>query len=284
MPFICIGGQKQLTIGGAAYIFRYQVKLLCKTKVISYEFPLNERVRTMLRLEDLFLRIGRFIESDESPDHHAALGVLFEILEVACRADLKADLLLELERQKKALDALHDNPEILEEALDSLLEDIKKACTDLKQMSGRIGQHLRDDEWLMAIKQRTGIPGGVCEFDLPSYHYWQHQSTEHRRQSLNAWLAPMLPLREGISILLKLLRESGKIHHFTAFHGSFQQMQGGRAAQLLRITLKTEQPCIPEISANKYALNIRFVEAKYTAKSTLFDQDVAFDLTFCSLQ
>lgn len=238
----------------------------------------------MLRLEDLFFRIVRFIESDESPDHHAALGVLFEILEVACRADLKSDLLQELERQKKALNSLHNNPEILEDALDAVLGEIEKASTRLLAMSGKIGQHLRDDEWLMAIKQRACIPGGVCEFDLPSYHFWQHQTAEHRRDILNAWLDPMLPLRDGITILLKLLRENGKVHHFTAFHGSFQQMQGGRVAQLLRISLTSELPCIPEVSANKYALNIRFVEAKYTAKSTLYDQDVPFDLTFCSLQ
>lgn len=252
--------------------------------VISYEFPLNERVRTMLRLEDLFFRIHRFIESDDSPDHHAALGVLFEILEVACRADLKSDLLQELERQKKALNALHNNPEILEDALEAVLSEIEAASTGLLGMTGKIGQHLRDDEWLMAIKQRACIPGGVCEFDLPSYHYWQHQSAELRRSHLHGWIGPMLPLRDGITILLKLLRENGKVHHFTAFHGSFQQMQGGRVAQMLRIALNTELPCIPEISANKYALNIRFVEAKYTAKTAVYDQDVAFDLTFCSLQ
>ncbi|HAF46025.1 MAG: cell division protein ZapD [Sideroxyarcus sp.] len=251
--------------------------------MISYEFPLNERVRTMLRLEDLFFRIARFIESDESPDHHAALGILFEILEVACRADLKSELLQELERQKKVLNGLHNNPEISESALDALIADIENTSAALLKMTGKIGQHLRDNEWLMGIKQRAVIPGGVCEFDLPSYHYWQHQNTEFRQNNLNEWLAPLLPLRDGITILLKLLRESGRTHHFTAFHGSFQQMQGGRVAQMLRISLDAEIPCIPEISANKYALNIRFVEAKYTAKTALYDQDVAFDLTFCSL-
>ncbi len=250
----------------------------------NYEFPLNERVRTMLRLEDLYFRVDRFIESDRSTDHHAALGVMFEILEVASRADLKSELLQELERQKKALNSLHNNPEILEDALDAILGEIEDASARLLGMSGKIGQHMRDDEWLMSIKQRACIPGGVCEFDLPSYHYWQHQPPEHRRQGLKAWLAPMLPLHDAITILLKLLRENGKVHHFTAFHGSFQQMQGGRVAQLLRISLDPDLPCIPEISANKYALNIRFVEAKYTAKTALFDQDVPFDLTFCSLQ
>jgi cell division protein ZapD len=42
-------------------------------------------------------------------------------------------------------------------------------------MAGKIGQHLRDNDWLMSIKSRASIPGGVCEFDLPSYHYWRHQ-------------------------------------------------------------------------------------------------------------
>ena len=93
----------------------------------------------------------------------------------------------------------------------------------------------------------------------------------------------MLPLRDGITILLKLLRENGKVHHFTT-HGSFQQMQGGRVAQMLRISLDNTLPCIPEISANKYALNIRFIEANFTARTTLYDKDVAFNLTFCSLQ
>jgi len=79
------------------------------------------------------------------------------------------------------------------------------------------------------------------------------------------------------------LRESGKEHHFTAQHGNFQQMQGGRMAQMLRIILDEKLPCVPEVSANKYALSIRFICADYAAKTTLFDHDVEFDLIFCSL-
>ncbi len=252
--------------------------------MISYEFPLNERVRTMLRLEDLFLRIMRFVDSEESSDHHAALGVLFEILEVACRADLKSELLQELERQKKLLNALHNNPQISEDALDAILSQIEEYSTALFEMGGKIGQHLRDNEWLMGIKQRACIPGGVCEFDLPSYHYWQHQSATMRRADLGNWISPLLPLRNGLSILLKLMRESGKLHHFTAHQGTFQQMQGGRVAQMLVVTLDRALPCIPEVSANKYALNIRFVTANFTAKTSLYECDVDFDLTFCSSQ
>jgi cell division protein ZapD len=251
--------------------------------VICYEFPLNERVRTLLRLEDLYERIEHFIKSDASEDHHAAIELLFELVDVAGRADLKSDLLQELERQKRLLQGLRDNPEVSENALNAILGRIDSASEALLSLSGKIGQHLRDNEWLMNIKQRASIPGGTCEFDLPSYHYWQRQDASVRRQYLNEWLEPLLPACNGLEITLSLLRESGKEHHFTAQHGNYQQMQGGRMAQMLRICLDESLPCVPEISANKYALNIRFVAADYAVKSTLFDQDVEFDLIFCSL-
>ncbi len=251
--------------------------------MIHYEFPLTERVRTLLRLEDLFLRISRFIASDDCADHQAALGVLFEILEIVGRADLKFELLQELERQKKLLQALHNNPQISETALDNVLGEIEKHSSQLLALTEKMGQHLRDDEWLMGIKQRACIPGGVCEFDLPSFHYWQHQPAILRRSNLNNWLSPLLPLQNAMALLLKILREGGKLYPFVAHQGTFQQMQGGRVAQLLRITLDQDLPCIPEVSANKYALNIRFISAQFTAKTSLYENDVAFNLTFCAL-
>ena len=251
--------------------------------MISYEFPLNEKIRTLLRLEDLFARMAHFTEHDHSMDHHAALITLFEILEVICRADLKSDLLKELERQKRVLSNLRSNPEISEDALDAILTEIEQTYELLLAMSGKIGQHLRENEWLMSIKQRAVMPGGTCEFDLPSYHYWQAQDSGLQRENLRSWLAPLLPLHTGLKIILQLLRENGKSFNFTAHQGTFQQMQGGRVAQMLRVRIGSELPCIPEVGANKYAINIRFIAANYAAKTTLFEQDVPFELTFCSL-
>ena len=251
--------------------------------MIDYEFPLNEKVRTLLRLEDLFARMAYYTGLEHDMDHHAALLTLFEILEVACRADLKSELLQELERQRRTLSALHSNPAISEDALDAILAKIDRASADILAMPGKTGQHLRDNEWLMIIKQRTYMPGGTCEFDLPSYHYWQKQGAGLRRVHLQTWLVPFLPLRAGLEIILRLLRESGKVLHFTAHQGAFQQMQGGRIAQMLRVSLSSDLACIPEVGANKYAINIRFIAADYAAKTTLFEQDVPFELTFCCL-
>ncbi len=176
--------------------------------VISYEFPTNEKVRTLLRLEDLFARTRHFSESAHSNDHHAAITTLFEILEVISRADLKSELLQELERQRRALALLHQNPHISEHALNFILEEIDAATQKLQNMFGKTGQHLRENEWLMGIKQRAAVPGGTCEFDLPSYHYWQQQPEQTRRDFLTQWLAPLLPIRTALKILLKLFDRS----------------------------------------------------------------------------
>ena len=251
--------------------------------MISYEYPLSERIRTLLRLEDLYERALYFIAKTDPQEHHVALLCMFEILEVAGRADLKSDLLQELERQKQSLESLRDNPDISQEALDNILWEIDRTSSRLFQMSGKVGQELRENEWLMSIRQRTNIPGGVCEFDVPSYHYWLHLSPEQHRHDLEGWLAPFLPIRDGIAIVLRLLRESGKGSTQTAVQGVYQQMMAGRIAQMLRIRLKLDYQCVPEISANKYALNIRFTTQESGQRPKVFEADVDFELTFCNL-
>ncbi len=251
--------------------------------MISYEYPLSERIRTLLRLEDLYERSLYFTSKADPQEHHVALLCLFEILEVAGRADLKSDLLQELERQKHTLESLRDNPDISQEALENILWEIDRTSSRLFQMPGKIGQELRENEWLMSIKQRTNIPGGVCEFDVPSYHYWLHQSAEQHRHDLENWLAPFLPIRDGIAIILRLLREGGKVSTQTAVQGVYQQMMAGRIAQMLRIRLKRDYRCVPEISANKYALNIRFTTQEGMQRPKVIESDVEFELTFCNL-
>ena len=252
--------------------------------MIRYEHPLNERIRTLMRLEDLYRRAQFFAAQSDAPDHHAALAVLFEITDVAARADLKTDLLQELERQKQLLAPLRTNPAIETRVLEPLLADIERASAALLAQTGKVGVHLRDNEWLMTIKQRTAIPGGVCEFDLPGYHYWLNADAAARKEDLRGWIEPFLPIYDGLTIVLRLLRDNGKASRQIAYRGVFQLMlTTSKVAQLLRLTVARDLPCVPEISANKYALNIRFIGVLGPDRGTVYDHDVDFDLAFCNL-
>ena len=251
--------------------------------MIVYEYPLNERVRTLLRLEDLYDRVQFFLAKTHAHDHHACLTGIFEILEVGGRADLKSDLLQELDRQRTFLDALRSNPAISESKLDGVLAEIDRAFANLHALSGKTGQSLRENEWLMSIKQRAGIPGGTSEFDLPSYHRWLCHSPERRSADLSEWLGPLLPIHAAIAIVLRVLRESGRTTPLIAFQGVYQQTPAEKPAQMLRLSLSDELPCVPEISANKYALNVRFLLPEGVQKTRVYEHDVPFELTSCSL-
>ncbi len=250
--------------------------------MITYEYPFNERIRTLLRLEDLYEKFVFFLHQDHPQQHHIALSTIFEMLEVSGRADLKSDLLQELERQKQTLLGFKSNPNVASDRLDEVLSEVDRSSAALMASQGKTGQNVRDNEWLMSIRGRTIIPGGACEFDLPSYYAWQHRSAQQRYNDISAWFAPLAPLFDAIGIVLRLLRESGRSTKTVAQAGSYQQMLQGKMYQMLRLSIDESLGAIPEISANKYMLWVRFTSQDGDMKPKSFESDVPFELTLCN--
>jgi cell division protein ZapD len=146
-----------------------------------------------------------------------------------------------------------------------------------------MGQHLRDNDWLMSLRSRMIIPGGACEFDLPSYYAWQQREPARRSQDLDRWIAPLGPLRHALAIVLKLLRESSQTFQVVAASGSYQQMLSGKTYQMMQVRIDPALPYVPEISANKYMLWVRFAMFDSEMRSKPAEADVSFDLTLCNL-
>jgi cell division protein ZapD len=251
--------------------------------LIQYEYPFNERIRTLLRLEDLFDRLEIFLAQSHPTSHHVALVTMFEILDVAGRADLKSDLLQELERQRQTLSTLRGNGAVDQGRLEGILTDIEQATHALYDAPGKAGQHLRDNDWLTSIRSRSIIPGGTCEFDLPSYHAWLSRPVEQRLVDLTAWVGPLMPLRRCFAIVLRLLRESGHSMQVVAAQGGYQQMLGGKSYQMLQVRLDESLGAIPETSANKYMIWVRFTAQDGDMRPRPIDIDVPFELVLCNL-
>jgi cell division protein ZapD len=249
--------------------------------LIVYEYPFNERIRTLLRLEDLHEKFVFFLHQESPLQHHVALSTIFEMLEVAGRADLKSDLLQELERQKQILLAYQSNPNVEAEMLNAILSEVDRASAALAASQGRTGQNIRENEWLMSIRGRTIIPGGACEFDLPSYYAWQKRTAEQRFTDISNWFAPLVPLFDAVGIVMRLLRESGHPVKINAEGGSYQQMLQGKIYQMLRLVIDEEMGAIPEISANKYMLWVRFTSQDGDMKPKPFEGEVPFELALC---
>lgn len=251
--------------------------------MILYEYPFNERIRTYLRLEHLFLRLAELMVRASPLDHHYALTTIFEVMDVGARADLKSDVLKDLDKQKQTLNGYRGNPAISEAVLDQVIAQLDGCFTALNGLTGKAGQSLTENDWLMSIRSRVGIPGGTCEFDLPAYYAWQHRSADSRQQDLQRWASTLAPLAESIHLLLKMLRDSGAPQKVMAIGGQFQQnLPQGRTFQLLRLALEPELQVIPEISGNRLMVSIRLMRHDADDRLHACGQDTAFELTLCS--
>jgi cell division protein ZapD len=250
--------------------------------VILYEYPLNESIRTMLRLEHLFDRLGQLMVRDAAVDHHFALATLFEIIDVASRADLKSDLLKDLERQKQHLNAFRGNPSISEAALDDVVRRIDHAFDGLNRSPGKAGAALTGNDWLMSIRSRISIPGGTCEFDLPAYYAWQKLDAQRRRADLVQWASTMMPFAEALSVLLALLRDAGVPHKVVATGGQYQQsLPAGRACHLLRVRIDERDAVVPEISGHRLLVAIRLMRQEGDGRLRPAAADATLELTLC---
>jgi len=251
--------------------------------LVLYEYPLNEAVRTMLRLEHLFDRLGQLLPREAAVDHHFALATIFEIMDVAGRADLKAELLRELDRHRGQLEGYRENPQVSSAALDVVIGRLDRAIAGLNALAGKAGQALTANEWLMGVRSRINIPGGTCEFDLPAYYAWQQRPAAARRADLDAWVATLQPLAEALQVLLQLLREAGLPHMVATSGGGYQQGLGSaRSYQLLRIRIDEALALVPEIAGHRLMVSIRLMRQKADGRLEPAGTDASFELTLCA--
>ncbi len=249
--------------------------------MIHYEHPLSERVRTYLRAEHLLKRFEELFRRDTQTDHHFALLTLFEVIEVGSRSDLKSEMLKEIERYKMQLNAYRDNPSVSQNTLQSLLGELDHAFQLVSNQSSRLGQSLTDTEWVGSLKNRAGIPGGTCSFDLPAYHAWQHRSADQRRSDMMGWTKPLEALSVCTTLLLRLLRENGTMQRVMATKGQYQQNLPQGRYQLMRIAISNDLSLVPEVSGNRMMAWVRFQRLMPDGRLESCQDDVSFDIELC---
>src|SRR5690348_13425462 len=158
-----------------------------------FEQPLNERMRTFLRLDFLYAQAVYHSEKDSPWGTRAAVGSLLDILAILARGDVRSDVLKELERHLGLLNEFQHRPGIDAGRLRTIVNNIVRLRTDLAAVGSNWLQPLGDSEFLAAIKHRSAIPGGTCEFDLPDYFFWLNQPTDNRTGAFAQWLVLLQP-------------------------------------------------------------------------------------------
>lgn len=255
------------------------------SRLLTYEFPLNERMRTLLRVEFLFQQFMHDVKLNHACQTRSAIHALMDIINLLERSDLANELIKEMERQLSHLQRLSNTPSINRSTLTTVIEKLQYYINFLQPISSRLDQPFTENEFLNSIRQRQGIPGGTCSFDLPQYHYWLNLNYEVRLESLTSWLGPIKVLQEAVVYLLGLIRQSGIAKTEIATHGLFQKsLNPVHITQLIRIGLNHDANLYPEVSGSKHRISIRMLATTLNnGKSSQTKENIQFDLTCCAI-
>jgi len=251
---------------------------------VIYEQPLNERMRTFLRLEFLYTQASYHADFPNPWSTRSAVTSLLEILAITARGDSRSEVLKELERHVNVLKEFQTKSGVDHGRLKSLTTNLLKMRDELAAAGGNFMGPLRDSEFLSAIKHRSAIPGGTCDFDLPDYCFWLTRPPEVRTAEFNTWLTLIRPLCDSIAELLWLTRQNAKRKAETAVGGIFQlQFDRDNPCQLVRVTMPPDIDLFPEISGSGHRCTIRFRQwSSASSRQVHVDANVPFLLTCCA--
>jgi cell division protein ZapD len=163
----------------------------------------------MLRLEHLFDRLGQLVARDAPVDHHFALATIFEIMDVASRADLKSDLLKETGTPPHAVAGLPRPPGHCRGCAGRRHRPHRPRVCRAERAAGQGGpgpgqQRLADEHPQPHQHPRRHLrvrPAGLLRLAAAR--------AQRRRDDLQAGWPRSRPLAEALQVLLGLLRDSG---------------------------------------------------------------------------
>lgn len=250
---------------------------------LMFEQPLSERMRAYLRIDFLYNQAIFHSHSRSQWGSRAAISSLLDILAIITRADTRADVLKELERQIGVMSEFQRREGVDVDRLQGLVANLQRLRAELLGAGSTYLQPMRDSPFLVAVRHRSTIPGGTCDFDLPDFCYWLNQPAEVREMTLNAWLGMLRPLCDSISELLWLTRQSGKSRKETASNGVFHiTFERSSPVQLLRVRIDPALGYYPEISGSHYRASVRFVSWQgANERARQVEGDVPFEIICC---
>ncbi len=251
--------------------------------MILYEFPLNERIRLFIRLEQLFQQLDHHMKGVSAWDCRAAIVTLLELVSVFGRTDVRSEAMQEIDRQTAALQRMTRlHPGIDQKILGQAIVDLEALNRGLYTVAGKLGQSLLEDEFLKGVIQRGALPGGSCSFDIPAYHHWLACEPSVRREDLMGWIEPFSQIRQAIDTLMNFIRTSANSSRESTVAGFYQKsLDHTLPYQLLRVFVPKDAPYYAEISGGKHRFTIRFMVRDMRQRPFQVADDVEFRLSCC---
>lgn len=243
---------------------------------VTYEYPMNEKFRSWLRLETLLQQVCELSHITSYTSGIAFFRSISELIEILDRGEVRSDLIKELEKHRKRLATWAEAPNADNQLITTFLNDLTTKMTNITS-APRFGQQLRNDKMISMVRQRLSIPGGCCGFDLPTLQLWLNLPSEQKSPTINGWLQEITPLKDAIDTILSLLRQAS-IFEIKECHNGFYQ-DSVEDKELLRVKLPTDKLIYPQISGHKTRFAIRFLHID--SENGIVPATMAFELSCC---
>lgn len=254
--------------------------------IIIYELPLNDATRICLQLENLFHQFDSATQNHSALHIKNAITALLKILEVSERPDIKSKLCQVLSQFSVSLDNLSHLPQVDKQRLHEMLKKLGTLNNRLNNLQQRIGEPLRENEFLHQIRSNLANPGGVSDYRLPSYLLWQKKSHAEQILDLKNWMQHFHDLREVIEAVLLVMRDGTPLQTETAENGFYHQtLNPNTTYHLVRVALLTQLNLYPEFGVGKHRLTIRFLTPNYhgNGRPSQTQQNMSFQLSCCKI-
>lgn len=246
------------------------------THFITYEYPMNEKIRSWLRLETLLVQVYELSNITSYTSGIAFFRAISELIEILDRGEVRSDLMKELEKHRSRLSTWADSPNADNELISSLLAELSLKIKSLMSAQ-RFGHLLRTDKIISMVRQRLSIPGGCCSFDLPTLQLWLNIPQTQRDKTIQSWLDSIEPLKDALQTVLTLMRQSGTFEIKESHNGFYQDSVEGK--ELLRVRLSAEHLIYPQISGHKTRFALRFLHID--SENGILPDIIKFELACC---
>ncbi len=250
----------------------------------TYEQPLNERVRLLLRLESVFGQAIAHKKAEDQYQTQMCLDALFSLLNLTNRYELRAEVLKELERIRSLLKMAERSDTVNKDKVGETMHELSQCADILHGLDSKHIDRMRNIEFINVIKHRNIHETGSYIFEVPVLQYWLLQDNYIRQQQIERWLEDFLPFKKAIAFLLKLIRESAVPSEEQAEKGMFLKTIDSKKGyhQMLRVNVNRSYNVFPRISGGRHRFAIRFMELnRNDLKAAQTQDDVRFQLQTC---
>lgn len=225
--------------------------------VALYEFPLCEKVRNYLRLEQLFSQLHEAKAAQTEYQYLHFLEILFNIIDMVERLDLRTDFLRDIDAHEKKLVHWSQHPDIDTQALEQAIKNLHNLSAQIK-MNKKLGASLREDRFLSSIRQRFSIPGGATSFDLPFLFCWLKQESAVKNADMQTWLEQLQLIDNALSMMLTYLREKSRFQDAECKTGFYQGSVEDKL-EIVRIQIDNTFGVYPVVSGSRNRYGVKFM-------------------------